>query len=218
MNALLFVDDVGSLASGYPRRMFSLPVPARTLVFWPMLYGSATVALLWVATACLVYRPWDSARPGAPAGARAGRVDGVVPGHFVVAAPSLLVAGPGGRRPDRRLGGDRAGPESDGDRPVQTLTALLAVAILAAYPVALAGVASARRGDSWRAWPEWLRPRRAAARSDRRPFRSAFEAQLWYEWRCHGLVLPVAVAGILFFVLSMGSVERSVGPPCRASC
>ena len=61
MNALLFVEDVGSLSSGYPRRMFSLPVPTRTLVIWPMLYGSATVALLWVATACLVYRP------GAPA-------------------------------------------------------------------------------------------------------------------------------------------------------
>ena len=61
MNALLFVEDVGNLSSGYPRRMFSLPVPARTLVIWPMLYGSATVALLWVATAYLVYRPWDSA-------------------------------------------------------------------------------------------------------------------------------------------------------------
>ena len=102
----------------------------------------------------------------------------------------------------------------------ETLAAVLAVALVAAYPVALAGVASARRGDPWRAWPERLRPWRAAARSGRRPFRSAFEAQLWYEWRCHGLVLPVAVAGILLLVLPMGIVsERAFGrAPCRASC
>ena len=36
-NALLFTDEVGSLTSGYPRRMFTLPAPTRTLVFWPML-------------------------------------------------------------------------------------------------------------------------------------------------------------------------------------
>ena len=107
----------------------------------------------------------------------------------------------------------------DGAVSPETLAALLAVAIVAAYPVALAGVASARRGDPWRAWPEWLKPWRAAARSGRRPFRSAFEAQLWYEWRCHGLVLPVAVAGILLIVLfpwgrRRASIRRM---PCRAS-
>ncbi len=52
MNGLLFVEDVGSLSSGYPRRMFSLPVTARTLVIWPMLYGSATVALVAVYFRC----------------------------------------------------------------------------------------------------------------------------------------------------------------------
>ena len=57
MNILLFANSVGSMASTYPRRMYSLPVSSRTLVAWPMLYGGGVVALLWVAGACLVYRP-----------------------------------------------------------------------------------------------------------------------------------------------------------------
>ena len=92
----------------------------------------------------------------------------------------------------------------------EPLAAGLAVAILAAYPVAMAGVAGARRGDHWRAWPARLKPWRAASRSGRRPFRSAFEAQFWFEWRCHGLVLPVAVAGILLVVLPLGFLRHGI--------
>src|SRR5262249_12370446 len=57
----------------------------------------------------------------------------------------------------------------------------------------------ARRG----AGPGW---RRAAATVSpapavrRRPFRSAFGAQLWCEWRRHGLSLPLGVSLILPFV------------------
>ena len=209
MNALLFVEEVGSLSSGYPRRMFSLPVPARTLVIWPMLYGSATVALLWVATACLVYRPWDSRVPvllpalglaALMAWFQAISWSPLHPSWLRVPAAVVLIG---------VSAGILLGLKWMGLVSPETLAAVLAVAILAAYPVALAGVASARRGDSWRAWPEWLKPWRAAARSGRRPFRSAFEAQLWYEWRCHGLVLPVAVAGILLIVSRHG--ERSSG-------
>ena len=57
MNILLFVNSIGSVDSTYPRRMYSLPVSSGTLVGWPMLYGGGVVALLWVAAACLVYRP-----------------------------------------------------------------------------------------------------------------------------------------------------------------
>ena len=57
MNILLFTDSVGNLQSTYPRRMFALPVPTRTLVGWPMLYGGGVVALLWTTGACLIYRP-----------------------------------------------------------------------------------------------------------------------------------------------------------------
>ena len=62
MNSLLFVEDVGSLSSGYPRRMYSLPVPTRTLVIWPTLYGSAPSRRSgWRRRACL--SPWGSRVP-----------------------------------------------------------------------------------------------------------------------------------------------------------
>ncbi len=208
MNALLFVDDVGSLSSGYPRRMFSLPVPSRTLVIWPMLYGSAAVAVLWVAAAWLVYRPWDSRVPvllpalglaALMAWFQAISWSPLHPSWLRIPAAVVTIGVCAGIAPGLQWMG------SVSDR---TIAALLSVASLAAYPVALAGVASARRGDSWRAWPERLKLWRAAARPDRRPFRSAFEAQLWYEWRCHGLVLPVAVAGILLILLPTVSVSE----------
>ena len=217
MNALLFVDDVGNLSSGYPRRMFSLPVPARTLVIWPMLYGSATVALLWVATACLVYRPWDSRVPvllpalglaALMAWFQAISWSPLHPSWLRIPAAVVLIG---------VSAGILLGLKTMGLVSPETLAAGLAVVLLAAFPVALAGVASARRGDHWRAWPERLEPWRAASRSGGRPFRSAFEAQFWYEWRCHGLVLPVALAGFLFIVLHSPWASSGTAP-WRDSC
>ena len=37
--------------------MLTLPVRTRTLVFWPMLFASASGGLLWVGDALLIYRP-----------------------------------------------------------------------------------------------------------------------------------------------------------------
>ena len=37
VNAVLFTDEVGSMTSGYPRRMLTLPVTTHTLAFWPLL-------------------------------------------------------------------------------------------------------------------------------------------------------------------------------------
>ena len=55
-NLLLFTDEVGSLTSGYPRRMFTLPVTTRTLVLWPMLIALLTVLSLWLVISVLVYQ------------------------------------------------------------------------------------------------------------------------------------------------------------------
>jgi hypothetical protein len=66
-----------------------------------------------------------------------------------------------------------------------------------------AAVARARRGEI----PEWTLHRRASAAVMRlrKPFRSPMRAQLWFEWRRHGLNLPALVLlvvpvelGILF--------------------
>src|SRR2546427_1358128 len=43
--------DLGARPSIYPARMFALPVRTAALVGWPMLYGTAAVAILWLGTA-----------------------------------------------------------------------------------------------------------------------------------------------------------------------
>src|SRR5260221_825733 len=42
--------DIAARQSIYPARMFALPVTAAALAGWPMLYGTAAMAILWFAT------------------------------------------------------------------------------------------------------------------------------------------------------------------------
>ena len=79
---------------------------------------------------------------------------------------------------------------------------VLLVYIAAAFLVAWAAVASDRHGIAWRFWPaqstlaRFTRPERLTRA--KRPFRSPFDAQLSYEWGCHGLMLNGFVSVILF--------------------
>jgi hypothetical protein len=57
--ALGFEADVTAPRSGYPPRMFTLPVPTAVLVWVPMLCGTAAVAFVWLALVGFVYgRDW----------------------------------------------------------------------------------------------------------------------------------------------------------------
>ncbi|HEX7679511.1 MAG TPA: hypothetical protein VF713_15370, partial [Thermoanaerobaculia bacterium] len=42
--------DLAARQSMYPARMFTLPVTTGALAGWPMLYGTAAMAVLWLAT------------------------------------------------------------------------------------------------------------------------------------------------------------------------
>ena len=53
--------------------------------------------------------------------------------------------------------------------------------------------------------PTWLRTRR------QRPFRSAFAAQVWYEWNCHGLMLNGFVGVAILLVWGVLLVQRRHG-------
>src|SRR5437773_2362516 len=49
--------DVAGRQSMYPARMFTLPVSTTALTLWPMLYGAAAMAMLWLATRFLAVWP-----------------------------------------------------------------------------------------------------------------------------------------------------------------
>src|SRR5580765_1550371 len=49
--------DLAARPSMYPARMFALPVTAAALAGWPMLYGTAAMAILWFATRFLAAWP-----------------------------------------------------------------------------------------------------------------------------------------------------------------
>src|SRR5947199_3721472 len=49
--------DLAAMVSGYPRSMLLLPVTTWELVLWPMLGGTITIALAWIALARLILIP-----------------------------------------------------------------------------------------------------------------------------------------------------------------
>jgi hypothetical protein len=191
--------------SGYPARLFALPVRTVVLVACPMLQGTAAVVLLWLAWARFVLRPAGIEVALWPTALQAAAIVAVLqallwspfglPWLRVVLAlvllPLLAVA--------PQLGIDGA-----------LLDAVNALLIPLAALAAFVGVSRARRGDA----PDWTalfrRPRSLAWRPGRAaPFASPAAAQLWYESRRGLLPLPVMVAGFaaLFFTVTL-VVER----------
>ena len=55
--------DLAARQSIYPTRMLALPVRTAALVGWPMLYGTAAVAILWLITALSARWPWEIELP-----------------------------------------------------------------------------------------------------------------------------------------------------------
>src|SRR6266516_2529304 len=52
-----FAGDLAARHSMYPARMFTLPVTNAALVGWPMLYGTAAMAILWLAARLVAVWP-----------------------------------------------------------------------------------------------------------------------------------------------------------------
>jgi hypothetical protein len=205
----------GGKAAGFPPRLFTLPLPTRLLVGWPMLYGTAAAALLWLALAGLILIPCG----------RLATVD---------AWPALLLAA--------YMACTQAVCWTLARTPLfrlvtvilllpcvvmslvflwvrynlhVTITQLnlgLCAVIGLAYAAAVAGVARDRRGDrlAWdrlgrlllRAVPRW--PARE------RPFPSPAAAQRWLEVRRHAWLLPTFAGS--FVVLLFWAVVFPLSP------
>lgn len=210
-----FRDDAQTF--GFPARMFRLPVTTRTLVTWPMLYGIVALVLFWGAMSVLVWWPagiepkglylplfavvlvWVQAICWAVPGSPLTKIlaAGVILPSLKFALEMIAIGVSVFVYDERQL--DRATYLARGPMIVTVFSGCF---LPLAYVIALRGVACDRRGTLFgagllRQWwdriPRWLPTRRA-------PFKSAMHAQLWFEWRGRGLVLPMYPASILVFL------------------
>lgn len=191
--------DLGVKSSGFPTHMRALPVSTRALVGWPMLFAAATYVTLWTLPACLLFLPaglqlpviwpaimlvamcvWVQAIGWSPFPSPFARVPVLVIALVPLTLPMALGL--------TFFNGNVLSA-------VMTLSGL-GWAIVA-YVFGVVGLSRARAGNEG----DWLRPitgrwaawsrRRYAAGNRRRPFRSAFTAQLWHECRRNAIVLPM---------------------------
>lgn len=208
--------DLAGRDSIYPSRMFTLPVTSAALAGWPMLYGAAAMALLWLAARLLAVSGFGESQllamgwpsdvgvpvlwPGLLAAAILAWTQALawlpypLPGMRVAVTVLLLVM------LDVVV---LLALYSEAPEPV--MLALLAPQVPLAYGVARVAVARARRGEA----PDWrgtFAPLGRIVGVVGRPgnrFPSAGNAQAWFEWRSHGRSLPVLVGILLPFELAL---------------
>jgi hypothetical protein len=208
LNSILFLDREGDLSSGYPRRLFVLPMSTRTLAFWPMFQNGATVAILWVLTIAIypvgyekppVLLPilllaatisWLQAMVWCPFGAGWYRLVVCLIVYNVLVMPPLV-----------------AKLVFEIDLPWELL---LTAYLFGAWGIAYWAVSGARRGDVWmpRLRGTQLLEVLSRAFERRRSFGSPASAQVWYEARCHLWMLPV----LTFWFLAVFIVFLAVTP------
>ncbi|HJT15790.1 MAG TPA: hypothetical protein VJ853_00305 [Thermoanaerobaculia bacterium] len=195
--------DLAARQSIFPTRMFTLPVTSSALAGWPMLYGSLAVMAVWFATRFLGVWPAGSDVP--------------------IAWPALLAASllcwtqaltwmtyplPGLRVAITVLWLATIDAivliALDLKASEAVMLAILLPHVPLAFLVARSAVARARRGEV----PDWRV--RVDSRSSARNFRTAASALTWFEWRQHGRALPMLVAIVLPFELSLLFVFREV--------
>jgi hypothetical protein len=196
--------DLAARQSTYPARMFALPVTSAALAGWPMLYGTAAMSILWLATRMLALWPSDADVPVAwPALLAASLLAWTqaltwmpyaLPGLRVIVTVLWLTVIDAVVLLALRY-----------KAPEPVMLALLAPHVPLAYLAARFAVARARRGDV----PDWrgafarlgriadVLPRRRAH------FPSPAQAQVWFEWRRHGRSLPALVGILLPFELAL---------------
>jgi hypothetical protein len=194
--------DLAARQSMYPARMFARPVTTAALAGWPMLYGTAAMMMLWLATRLFALWPsgievpviwpalvaasllaWTQALTWMPYPLPGLRIIVTVLWLGTIDAIALLAI------------------NFKADESV--MLAIVAPQIPLAYLFARFAVARARRGDvpDWRSGFASLAQIARALSRRRAHFQSPASAQTWFEWRRHGGALPTWVAILLPFEL-----------------
>jgi hypothetical protein len=207
VNAVLFTDEAGNMDSGYPRRMFVLPVSTGTLAFWPLLIAVSTTVILWLVVAVLVfgrggYQPpltlpaialavcvaWIQTACWLPLKSPLIRV------YLLLLGLSLLFCAPGWLWQRETL--------AETDLPLVGGLELVAILVIARI-----GLAYERRGDDWSPGVDRFVDRcwSIIDRSSRQPPRLATPAaaQDWYESRCHAVLLSGVIILLQTIVAAM---------------
>ena len=213
---------LGGKAAGFPPRLFTLPVRTSSLVAWPMLYGTLTVALLWLWLSGLILVPCGLAQtvtwwPALLLATLLSWFQAVC--WTLVRAPLLRLVVAVLGLPSVVLGVVLIWAMYNLEVTLTQVVVGLCALIGLAYAVAVAGVARDRRGDrldwAWlgrlilRAAPRWPGWERSLA--------TPLAAQRWLEVRRHAWLLPVFVGfflAMLFWATALpldpGEVARCV--------
>jgi hypothetical protein len=214
LNGLIFSPaDLGAKGSVFPSHMLVLPLRARALVGWPMLYGAVLNCILWMLLASLVLIPAKIPLPLLLPAAILMAVTAWIqaiswspfPSPFV-RIPVLLLA----IFPTAALGSWRAFDPSS-PHVYWLATAGSLAWLLAAYGFGVIGLSRARKGNAWH-WSGWhalsLRRVWLSGNLKSRPaFRSPAAAALWFECRRGILFLPVTFAMIVIPLLVEVSLQ-----------
>lgn len=195
--------------TGYSRRMFVLPVTTRTLVAWPMIWGSVAVGCVWLLIAGLILRPTGLAAPLWWPGAA------LAVGLTIMQCASWLPLAQGWLRavfvlPALMSLVGVALLLSFSEFPEWLATGLLLCCLPLTYATTLWGVALARRGDAleWRLWERLVARSANWRKPAEHPFSSFARAQLWFECRCFAWSLPLFVALLAVFLAALVLAER----------
>jgi hypothetical protein len=194
--------DLPARQSMYPPRLFTLPVTTAALSGLPMLYGTASMMILWLATRMFALWPsgivvpsiwpavlaasllaWTQALTWMPYPLPGLRIIVTVLWLGTIDAIALLAL-------------NFKAHES-------LMLGILAPQIPLAYLAARFAVARARRGDvpDWRGVFVWLTQIARVPSRRHEHFPSPASAQAWFEWRRHGRSLPAWVGILLPFEL-----------------
>ncbi|MDP9206095.1 MAG: hypothetical protein M3P12_11705 [Gemmatimonadota bacterium] len=194
--------DLGARQSMYPARMFTQPVTTAALAWWPMLYGTAAMMILWLATRLFALWPsgievpsiwpallaasllaWTQALTWMPYPLPGLRIIVTVLWLGTIDAMALLAL---------HFNANEA-----------LMLGILAPQIPLAYLAARFALARARRGEvpDWRGWFARLAQIARVPSRRREHFRSPARAQAWFECRRYGRSLPAWVGILLPYEL-----------------
>jgi hypothetical protein len=205
-------DDPRKGFSGFPTRMFLLPVRTRTLIQWPVLYGVGAIVFYTMAWVLFVFWPGHLQPPL---------------GYLLLLASAAMVSFQAlvwglASFPKTRIAAlliwafglivMAVGSQAGSDRGI--LAWILAGVLVAGWLGIEVGVQAERSGgwQGWYGWQRWLNPWVVWRRKSAVPFRSAQQAQFWIEWRRNGrlaLAIVAGFAGLLLIWTVLGQENQS---------